>query len=63
MIYVQTIIEIGEDSMAQMVEGVLTDLYYNLNEQNLPVTKEIETAVLKQALKTLLEEEEEELDN
>ena len=63
MIYVQTIIEIGEESMAQMVDGILNDLDYSLNEQNLPTTKEIEAAVLKQALKTLLEEEEEELDN
>jgi hypothetical protein len=56
MIYIQTTIEIDEDTMEIMTDNVLDDLECAITDRDLPATKEIKLAVLKEALKNLLEE-------
>lgn len=56
MIYIQTMIEIDEDTMEIMTDNVLDDLECTIEDRDLPATKEIKIAVLKGALKNLLEE-------
>ena len=57
MIYIQTTIEIDEDTMEIMTDNVLDDLECTIEDRDLPAIKEIKVAVLKEALKNLLEKD------
>lgn len=56
MFYIQTTIEIDGDTMEIMTDNILDDLECTITDRDLPPTKEIKVAVLKEAMKKLLEE-------
>lgn len=60
MIYIQTTINITEDHMDRMAQNAIDDLDVTLDDFGYPTTKEIKIAILKEALKKILEKE---LDN
>ena len=60
MFYIQTTIEIDEDTMEIMTDNVLDNLECTIEDRDLPATKEVKLTVLKETLKNLLEKK---LDN
>ena len=55
MFYIQTVIEITESDMTSMVADVLDCLGDTAEGYNYPSTKEVKVAILKEALKKVLE--------
>ncbi|MBR5310053.1 MAG: hypothetical protein IKU42_02885 [Oscillospiraceae bacterium] len=57
MLYVQTVIAVKETDMDSMVVDVITDVADTLDGYGYPTSKELKVAVLKEALKKVLEKD------
>lgn len=57
MIYIQTVVEVTEKDMDNMAETVIADAEITLDDHGLPTSKEMKIAILKEALKKVLEKD------
>ena len=57
MIYVETVIEVAEKDMENMVGTIIDDVVATLDDYGFPTTKEMKITVLKEVLKVVFEKE------